>query len=113
MGQSTSSGSPFQSGVRKPAMPVPVLERPPDRGRHRPRAPADIEHPRVGVVRNLTGARVSCDPPGRLRGNTLPSTGERRLTLTGVLPERTLVHVHHNLVALRRSRGKAPAGVVA
>jgi hypothetical protein len=51
--------------AREATRPVPVLQRPPQRRRNRPRPGPDLDHPPVPVVSHHDAARVARQAPGR------------------------------------------------
>src|SRR5262245_65896037 len=67
---------------REAAVAVLALERAPQGGGNRPGPRPDLPQAAVGVVPHHHPARVTREPPGRLRGNARPTPEDR---LTGLL----------------------------
>jgi hypothetical protein len=81
-----------------------MLQRPPQRGRNRPRPGSDLDHASVLVVSHHHAACVARQPAGRFRGNVAPLFQHRLAGLRRVRQRRG-VHVDHDLVPLAGSAG--------
>jgi hypothetical protein len=87
--------------AREAAAPVPMLQRPPQRGRNRPRPGPDLHHPPVLVVPHHDPACVARQPPGRFRGNVAPLFQHGLAGLLRIREDRG-VYVDHHLIPLTR-----------
>jgi hypothetical protein len=97
----------WQSTAREATTAVPMVQRPPQRGRDRPGPGSDFHQAPVMIVAHHDPAGVARQPLRRFRGNAHSVLEDGLARLIGVRQHRS-IDVHHDLVALARSAGVEP-----
>jgi hypothetical protein len=87
--------------AREAATTVPILQRPAQGGRYRPRSRPDLSDPPIRIVLHDDPGRVTGQALGRFRGNVCAGFKYRLPWLIWVR-QHGRVHMHHHLVVLRR-----------
>ena len=90
--------------AREAAGLVPMLERPPQRGRYRPCSGPDFHHPPVPVMTHHHPAGIARQALRRFRGSAHPVLEDRLAGLVGV-GQHGGIDVDDDLVALARGAG--------